>query len=642
MTKKTTAEMFPRLLERKKLKEQAAAKAAASTIDDKDEMHSEDGYPADYVTVTAEDREVGLSIARQESELPHDSSEPWEREDDQEAAYDEGDYEAEYDEDDEEGEVEYDGEVEGEYDCDDGDGESDGDYDDCDKGDDDGEGDCDDGDDGEDGDGDHEEADEYHDIQNDNEFANVEEHPSSQDELYEQAAAHLDEQHVPEISPTSTANKPSSAVTTGANQQRRSYPVDAFGKFAAVIKLIASAVQVDLEMVGSSLLGVIAALAQGLINVSSRANDSGCPVTLNLFVIAPSGERKSSTIEKIIKPVYDAIRRAQDERKYMIVQDVTVDGLIVGLIARCPVQFCLVLEGASLLGGHAMSRDNLSRFLGNVASLYSGEPISRTRVNEHHYAQDRRLNVLLFTQPIVAMEFLSSEMVMQQGMGNRFLYSQPSSLLGQRQHTDIELEDNPAYQKFCAKIAELASTTWKINPESGGITSRTVRMTSGAKAAWVDLYNELEIAAGPGGKLAPHAGYVTRFPEQVMRIAALLAMLEDPTVQHISEDIMVRAIELGKYYLESAMRVFDLTPANKDEADAKTLLNWMQNKADEQGMEAIPVRMMYKDGPRCARPSKRTKELLSILAARGEVVEFDEAIYYDKKNSFDNYAIVSA
>ena len=89
------------------------------------------------------------------------------------------------------------------------------------------------------------------------------------------------------------------------------------------------------------------------------------------------------------------------------------------------------------------------------------------------------------------------------------------------------------------------------------------------------------------------------------------------------------------------MRVFDLTPANKEEADAKTLLNWMQNKADEQSMEAIPVRMMYKDGPRCARPSKRTKELLAVLAARGEIVEFDEAIYYDKKNSYDNYAIVS-
>lgn len=600
MTKKHATEMYERIIARKKLKEQAAAEAAAITIEDNEDEHCEDGYPADYlsVTVTAEDREADMYFASLESEHPHDWSEQCMRDDGQETGHDATDYEAEYDEDDDE---------EGEYD-----------------------------------DGDSEEADEHHDFPSDDEFVSEEEYIARHEDQHEVAESDLDEQHVPAISSTSMTDKPSSAITTGVKQTRRPYPVEAFGKFAAVIKLIASAVQVDLEMVGSSLLGVISALAQGLINVSARSADGGCPVSVNMFVIAPSGERKSSTIDKIIKPVYDAIRRAQDERKHMIVQDVTVDGLIVGLIARCPVQFCLVLEGASLLGGHAMTRDNLSRFLGNVASLYSGEPISRTRVNEHHYAQDRRLNVLLFTQPIIAMEFLSSEMVMQQGLGNRFLYSQPPSLLGQRQHTDIELEDNPVYKKFCAKIAELANTVWKINPDSGGVDNRTVRMSDGAKAAWVALYNKLEIAAGPGGELAPHAGYVTRFPEQVMRIAALLAILEDPAVLHINEGIMTRAIELGEYYLDSAMHVFDLTPANKDEADAKTLLNWMQNKADELGMEAIPVRMMYKDGPRCARPSKRTKELLSILVARGEAVKYAEAIYYDKKNSFDNYAIVGA
>lgn len=579
MTKKTTAEMFPRLLERKKLKEQAAAKAAASTIaDDGDEQRGESG-PAtegDILAKHIDQREP----AHHEAEDDYAISDA-EREGQREADL----YFSQF-------------ENEDEYD--------------------------------------------FSDMRTPEDVVT----PDDSDFEYEKGNDGEADGSLPEVavdfSTSMKAKLHTNAARSGKIEPHRPYPIDAFGKFAAVIKLIAAAVQVDLEMVGSSLLGVIAALAQGLINVSHRATDSGCPVTVNMFVIAPSGERKSSTIDKIIKPVYDAIRRAQDERKHMIVQDVTVDGLIVGLIARCPVQFCLVLEGASLLGGHAMSRDNLSRFLGNVASLYSGEPISRTRVNEHHYAQDRRLNVLLFTQPIVAMEFLSSEMVMQQGMGNRFLYSQPPSLMGQRQHTDIELEDKPVYQKFCAKITELANMVWKINPDSGGIDNRTVRMTTGAKAAWVAFYNKLEFAAGPGGKLAPHAGYVTRFPEQVMRIAALLAMLEDPTVEHISEDIMVRAIELGEYYLDSAMSVFDLTPANKDEADAKTLLNWMQNKADDLDMEAIPVRMMYKDGPRCARPSKRTKELLAILVARGEIVEFDDAIHYDKKNSYDNYAIVSA
>jgi hypothetical protein len=440
-----------------------------------------------------------------------------------------------------------------------------------------------------------------------------------------------------EIEATSHRSK---MTTSAISTQRKPYPVHAFGILAAVIMLIAKAVQVDVEMVGSSLLGVISALAQCLINVSPRQSDAGCPVTLNMFVIASSGERKSSTIDTIVKPVYAAISRANDERRSMIIQDVTVDGMVVGLISRCPAQFLLALEGASLLGGHAMSRDNLSRFLGNVASLFSGEPLTRTRVDEYHYAQGRRLSVLLFSQPIVAMDFLSSDLVMQQGMGNRFLYSQPPSLLGTRKHVDIELDGEPLYQEFCAKISALASHAWKINPDTGGMDTRTVRMSPGAKAAWVGFYDKLEMAAGPGGDSATHAGYVTRFAEQVMRMAALLAILEDQEVQHISEEIMLRAIDLGDYYLDSAMHIFNVTPANKEEADAKSLLDWMQNKSEELNLDAIPVRMMYKDGPRCARPSKRTKELLTLLVARGEVSEYVGTIVYgDHKRSSDNYAV---
>jgi hypothetical protein len=177
--------------------------------------------------------------------------------------------------------------------------------------------------------------------------------------------------------------------------------------------------------------------------------------------------------------------------------------MVVGLIARCPSQFVLVLEGASLLGGHAISRDNLSRFSGNVTSLFSGEPLSRTRVDEHHYAQGRRLRVLLFCQPIVAMDFLRSELVMQQGMGNRFLYSQPPSLLGTRKHIDVELEQEPLYQQFCAKITALASHPWKINPETGSMDTCTVRMSPGAKAAWVGFYNKLDLDLDKGSLYLP-------------------------------------------------------------------------------------------------------------------------------------------
>lgn len=462
--------------------------------------------------------------------------------------------------------------------------------------------------------------------------------PPANDEVDAQASVKQPLTHAAGHKTREIAHRP--AIATGIVPGcKRPYPVHAFGSMAAAVMLIATAVQVSAEMVGSSLLAVLAALGQAIINVSAKASGTGCPVSINMLITALSGERKSSTSSAITKPIYKAFSHAIDSRRQMIVQDVTVDGMVVGLIDRCPAQFLLALEGAALLGGHAMKPENLGRFLGNVSSLYSGEAISRTRVDQHYYAEDRRISLAVYTQPIVAMEFLSSEMVMQQGLGNRFLYSQPASMLGSRQFDDIELDDEPIYKQYCAKMTEMADLPWKINEHTGGVETRMVRLSPGAKTIWVDFYNALELASGPGGDMATHAGYVTRFPEQVLRIAALLAMADDPHVETISEDAMIRATELGHYYLDSALRAFNVAPANKNELDAGTLLDWMRNKQKELNIPAVPVRMMYRHGPRCARPTDRTKALLSILESRGEVTQYTKPVPFDGKRSLDNYIV---
>lgn len=441
--------------------------------------------------------------------------------------------------------------------------------------------------------------------------------------------------------PTEKATRRPAVTTAIAPSPKKPYPINAFGSLAAVIMLIATVVQVSLEMVGSTLIGMLSALAQPLINVSAKKSGAGCPVTINMLVIAASGDRKSTTIAAVDKAIRAAISRATDCRRSMFMQDVTVDGMVVSLISRCHSMLLIAPEGASLFGGHAMKPENLGRFMGNVSSLFSGEALTRTRVDEHNYAEDRRLSLLVFVQPVIAMDFLSSPLVMQQGLGNRFMYSQPQSLLGTREFNDIELEDQPLYKQYCEKITKLANQPWKINPHTEGVDVRTVRLSDDAKAAWVDYYNTMELAVGPRGDMATHSGYATRFPEQVMRLAALLAIVEDPAVVTINEETMLRAIELGSYYLDSAMSAFNVAPANKDELDASTLLDWMRNKQEELDIAGIPVRMMYKDGPRCARPKRRTEVLLELLEARGEVSGLTKTIVYgpENKRSNENYAV---
>lgn len=51
--------------------------------------------------------------------------------------------------------------------------------------------------------------------------------------------------------------------------------------------------------------------------------------------------------------------------------------------------------------------------------------------------------------------------------------------------------------------------------------------------------------------------------------------------------------------------------------------------------------MMYRTGPRCARPQKRAKALLDLLESRGEIAECSKTIVYgsDNKRSNENYAV---
>ena len=419
------------------------------------------------------------------------------------------------------------------------------------------------------------------------------------------------------------------------------YPSSAFGEFAGSVRKLSYHLQVPEAMAGSVLLATTAALAQPFLNICATERGKGMPISLYMLIIAESGERKSSTIDAVVDCFRPVLRRAEDQRSMMLFNDPSIDGVIASLVYRCVSQFLLAPEGASLLGSHAMNKDSLPRFAGTMASLYSGEALSRVRVKEQIYAEDRRLSMLVSAQPQVSLGFLSNPMVMQQGLGNRFLYCWPESRMGSRKLMRTALHEHVEYQQLASRLEELATHPWEIDEHSGGVKPTTIHLSSGAWEQWESLFNTIESELCPGGNFVNHAGYVNRFAEQVLRISAVLAALENPQVSVVSEDVMTHAIELGTYYLDTALHIFEAAPANVDEQDANSLLNWMRNKSRELNLPAIPARTIYKDGPRCARPSKRTKELLDILITRGDVIKYDSPVRYgDGKRSNDNYAAV--
>ena len=343
------------------------------------------------------------------------------------------------------------------------------------------------------------------------------------------------------------------------------YPIDAFGQYAPAIEDIARVVQVAPAMVGVALLGGLSPLVQPLANVSHKEHDEGLPTTVNVLCIAESGERKSSVLRAIMAPLLKGLRAADDKRVGMVTNDITVDGLLTGLIDGFPAQYILAPEAVTLLGSHALTEEARLRFFGTVSALYSGEALFRTRVKDHAFAEDRRLSLTLFGQQVVVKGFLGSELVMHQGTANRFLFCEPVSLRGLRMYADEELEDQPGYQALATRLEELAQAPWPISEATGGVAPRVLRLTPEAKEQWIAFYNQLERQIGKEGRYEHHAGYVSRFPEQVLRLAALLAVLDDTEVERIDEDTMERAIRLGQFHLWEAIKTFHKLASKKSE-----------------------------------------------------------------------------
>lgn len=422
---------------------------------------------------------------------------------------------------------------------------------------------------------------------------------------------------------------------------KRPYPTEAFGPIAQGINAMAASCQVDPEMVGTLVLGCVSAASQALVNVSDKRFDAGCPVTINVFMVAASGERKSSVVSTVFRPMYDAVTNFKDNRRHMIYNDVTVDGMIMGLINGCPARVVVAPEASVVLGGYAMSKDHTNRFLGTASSLYSGEVLTRTRKDEDLYAPDRRLSMTLLAQRGLAMEFLSHEMVMEQGMGNRFLYSAPSSLVGVRLYSDVELDQTSEYLDYCERITKIMEQPWALHPQTGGVKARTLRLSPEAKEAWVQVYNLLETESAPGGQYADRVSYTSRFAEQIKRISALLTMLKDPTADEVDEESMLGAIDLGDYYFHVARALFTEMPANKDELDAFKVLEWMRQYQLSQQVPSVPMREIYR-GPQAARSKERAQRLLELLVEREEVEKIEaQGGYGSRRRGGDSYAVVN-
>ena len=149
-----------------------------------------------------------------------------------------------------------------------------------------------------------------------------------------------------------------------------------------------------------------------------------------------------------------------------------------------------------------------------------------------------------------------------------------------------------------------------------------LEMTPEARERWIAFSDEVDAALKPGCRLHEISGFASKIAEHAARIAAVLAVYDDPAVEYLDRHDLERGIELANYYASETLRLFDASSIRAELRQAETLLNWLQRVWHEP---AVSVRVILRRGPKPIRDKATAERLLAILESHGWLWAMDEA-----------------
>lgn len=435
------------------------------------------------------------------------------------------------------------------------------------------------------------------------------------------------------------------------------FPTSALGPLAPVAIAISETVQAPIEICANALLAATSLATQSRVNVLVDGRE--IPTSIFALTIAASGERKSAVDKLVTAPILDhqltkydqytnEMRAYADEIRRLpknspapepprdptqLIHDFTLDAMVRGLIKGHPSQGLFQSEAASFLGGYAMQKEVLLRTSGTLAALWSGEMLSQQRVKERFLGVNRRLTIHLQGQREVVEEFVNNDKLKSQGLLQRFLFAEPTSMIGTRLHRPRNIRTNSDYLEYQDKISSLLSAPMQVGP-GGHPAFRTIELSDDAYAFWISVHDDIEQRSAPDGELYEFRAYAAKLAEQILRLAAVMSNYDDHEAESISLACMENAVELADYYLAQALNILGggATPQLKQ---AEELLIWMKTQSSP-----IALREIYRFGPQFVRSAASARTYLEILESHRWISRCNTPIRTrDGKLSKENFVV---
>lgn len=442
------------------------------------------------------------------------------------------------------------------------------------------------------------------------------------------------------------------------------YPVAALGVMLGnAAQGIADIVQCPLAIAGCSVLAVASLTAQAHADVLHPATGRAVPLSLFMLTIAETGERKSAADIEALAPVkkreFDLSRKYEFARQQwsnsheawetarimakkkgkgdrhtieaalravgdeptaplspaLTVPEPTYEGLVKLYAVGQPSLGLFSAEGGGFIGGHAMREDGRLRALTGLSELWDGSPIKRIRAGDGAlHLPGRRLALHLMVQPNVAQMLLSDDLANGQGFLSRLLVCAPASTQGQRFQRETKEWTRPSIDEYASTITVLLETPARTIGNNE-LDPRQLSLSLEAIGAWRNFADEIESGLGRDACPSGVRGLSNKIAEMALRIAGVLAIVENTSAKEIGREIFERAVTLARYHLREAARLYDAALISPEIARANRLLMWLIAR----GQDKVSIREIQTYGPVALRERKSINEALDNLYKHGWV-----------------------
>lgn len=436
----------------------------------------------------------------------------------------------------------------------------------------------------------------------------------------------------------------------------------------SMVKAVSEINQVDPGMTASIYLADLSAslAKKGEVNLISHTE----PINIYTCSILPSGERKSSTLAEMTKPIYEYQARLQEamkdtirvalnahkirevrliklqktaanadnpaeRKKYereaaevareitenpvpktplLIVDDVTTEACGIHTAENNERMAVISAEGGifDLMAGlYHEKNGNIDLYL----KSHSGDSWSSHRVGrEAKTMQSPALTMCLTVQPDVIREIGINKQFRGRGLLARFLYSMCKSQVGYRGRQIKSVPESIIikYQEHieCLMDIPMNLTTLKLSPD--------------AQRLWDEFYGDIENDMRENGSLHYLTDWGSKLPGATARIAGLLHFAEygSRAGEHpISVNCVSASAAIGAYYKEHALATFGVMEEDPRIKAAKLIYDFIRKYHDT----TFKVRHVL-ENKRALKTSEDVMPGIKVLLERGYIA-ITEKIY---------------